>query len=133
MREYEMPIEEQVSLLVRKFGTFETKLDAVDDRLGAVEKKIDTIDRKVDALADDVGTLRTQVGTLRTQVEDTNRIAKLSLEGLAALRETTEKRFGEARRDHVEQTDLLKSVLVHVRKRVERVEGIVAPKRRRRS
>ena len=126
MREYEMPIEEQVSLLLRKFGTFETQLDAVDDRLGAVEKKIDTIDRKVDALADDVG-------TLRIQVEDSNRIAKLGLEGLEALRETTEKGFSEVRRDHVEQTDLLKSVLVHVRKRVERVEGVVLPKRRRRS
>jgi hypothetical protein len=46
------------------------------------------------------------------------------------MRESDEKAHAEMRRDHDNQTDLLKSVLIHVRKRVERVER---PKRRRRS
>lgn len=68
--------------------------------------------------------------SMSIQLEDTRQIAKLGLEALEGLRESNDKAHAEMRRDHGNQTDLLKSVLVHVRKRVERVEQ---PKRRRRS
>jgi hypothetical protein len=62
-------------------------------------------------------------------LEDTHAIAKLGLEGLQGLRESTDARFEAATKTHGEQTGLLNSVLVHVRNRVDRIER---PKGRRR-
>ena len=118
MPEYDMPLEEQVKLLVREFksfkGSIETKLDSIDTRLTSVETKLTTVDVKVDKM--------------QILLEDTNAIARLGLEGLQGLRESTDDKFAEAAKVSAGQTELLKSLFVHVRKRVERVER---PKRRR--
>jgi septal ring factor EnvC (AmiA/AmiB activator) len=55
---------------------------------------------------------------------------KLGLEGLEGHRESTDAGFERMSSEHREQTDLLKGVLVHVRRRVERVEAR-KPRRRR--
>jgi hypothetical protein len=119
MREYDMPIEEQIKVLVKEVRTFkesvETRFDSIDAKLTTVDTRITTVDTKIDKM--------------RVLLEDTHAIAKLGLEGLQGLRESTDARFDAAAKSNAEQTDLLKSVLVHVRKRIERVEP---PKRRRR-
>ena len=56
------------------------------------------------------------------QFEDTQRLIRLSLEGLDALRETTERGFAEIRRENYDNKTLLEAALKHVRRRVERVE-----------
>lgn len=67
--------------------------------------------------------------------EETKAIAKLSLEGLEALRESTDAKFAEAKKDGWEQTELLKSLFVHTHKRVDVIERklVERPKTRRRS
>ena len=126
MAEFEMPMEEQIRSLAKRFGGFETKLDSIDSRLDSMDSRLDSMDSRL-------GSMDSKLDSISIRLEDTNRIAKLGLEGLEALRETTDMRFSEVRREQVEQTDLLKSVLVHIGKRVERVESVVLPKRRRRS
>ena len=54
-------------------------------------------------------------------------LAKLGLEALEGLRASNDKAHLQMQRDHDKQIDLLKSLGVHVRKRVERLER---PKRR---
>jgi hypothetical protein len=127
MAEYDMPIEEQIKVLVKEFRNFkesmetfkesvETRFDSIDTRFDSIDTKLTTVDRKVDKV--------------QVLLEDTNAVAKLGLEGLQGLRESTDAKFAVAAKTNATQTDLLKSVLVHVRKRVERLEP---PKRRRRT
>jgi chromosome segregation ATPase len=75
---------------------------------------------------------KTHALATRTHVlmEDTHDVAKLGLEGVQGLRESMDGKFAAAAKTNAEQTELLKSLFVHVRKRVERVEP---PKRRRRT
>jgi chromosome segregation ATPase len=154
MAEYDMPVEEQIKVLVKEFRSFkesvETRFDSIDTKLTTVDTKVTTLDTKVTTLDAKVTTLDAKVASLDTSVttldtkvttldskidkvqlllEDTNAIAKLGLEGLQGLRESTDAKFAAAAKTNGEQTDLLKSVLVHVRKRVEHLER---PKRRRR-
>jgi hypothetical protein len=63
------------------------------------------------------------------QFEDTQRLIRLSLEGLDALRETTERGFAEIRRENHDNKTLLEAALKHVRRRVERVEETHRSKR----
>jgi len=141
MAEYDMPIEEQIKVLVKEFRTFKesvgTRFDSIDTKLTTVDVKVTTLDAKVTTLDAKVASLDTSVTTLDSKIdkvqvllEDTNAIAKLGLEGLQGLRESTDAKFAAAAKTNAEQTDLLKSVLVHVRKRVE---GLERPKHRRRS
>jgi hypothetical protein len=107
MAEYDMPIEEQIKQLAREFKTFGSKLDTVD-------RKVDAVDRKVDKV--------------QILLEQTHSVATLGLEGLQGLRESMDEKFESAATHNDEQTELLKSLVVHVRKRVERIE----PSKRRR-
>ena len=126
MREYEMPIEEQVKLLVKEFkglkGSMDERFDSIDKKLGSLDGKVVSLDGKVE-------TIDGKVDKLKVLLEETHAIAKLGLEGLEGLRESTDERFAAAAKANAEQTDLLKSLVVHVRKHVDRVEP---PKRRRR-
>ena len=119
MPEYEMPIEEQVKLLVKEFkglkGSMDERFDSIDQKLESLDGKVETIDGKVDKV--------------KVLLEETQAIAKLGLEGLEGLRESTDEKFAAAAKANAEKTDLLKSLVVHVRKRVE---GVEPPKRRRR-
>jgi hypothetical protein len=48
MPEYEMPIEEQINVLVREFRSLRTRLDSVDSTLTAVERKIEGLRELMD-------------------------------------------------------------------------------------
>lgn len=72
----------------------------------------------------------TELNAAKIRDEEMRGLIKLTFEAQQGHRESTEAQFGAVRTDIREQTDLLKSVLVHVRQRVERVE---ARKPRRRS
>lgn len=61
-------------------------------------------------------------GSMKIQFEETHALIRLSLEGLEALRETTERGFVDVRARLDDNTDLLKSAVQHVRGRVERLE-----------
>ena len=116
MREYEMPMEEQIKLLVKTVSSLGEKIDAVDKKIDGVDKKVDGIDQKLDKLA--------------VRLDDTHAIAKLGLEGIQGVRESMDEKFEEAAKKSAAQTELLKSLFVHVRKRVEVIEQR-KPRRRR--
>ena len=126
MAEYEMPVEEQLKTLVREFTSFskefasfradvEQRFDKVDARFDKVDARLDKIDGRLD-----------KMDVRLDQVSD---VAKLGLEAVEGLRESMDKKFAAADKKHDQQIDLLKAVLVDVRKRVEIVER---PKARRR-
>ena len=93
-------------MLVKEFRTFKesvgTRFDSIDTRFDSVDARLTTVDRKIDKV--------------QVLLEDTNAIAKLGLEGLQGLQESTDAKFAAAAKTNAEQTDLLKTVLVHVRK-----------------
>lgn len=132
MPEYDMPLEEQVKLLVREFKTFkgsiETKFDSIDARFDSIDAKLTTVDAKLTTVDTKLTTVDAKVDKVQILLEHTHAVAKLGLEGLQGLRESTDEKFAAAAKTNAEQTDLLKSLILHVRKRVERVER---PKRRR--
>ena len=103
MREYEMPVEEQIKLLVKKIDSLDRKFD----------ERFDAMDQKLDKMV--------------VRLDDTHAVAKLGLEGLQALRESMDEKFKAAAKTSAGHTDMLQSVLIHVRKRVEVLER---PKRR---
>ena len=123
MTEYEMPMEEQIKLLAKKIDAmdkkFDAKFEAVDKRFDAVDKKFVAMDEKLD----------TKFGEVMVRLDETHAIAKLGLEGFQGLRESMDDKFEAAAKTNADQTEMLKSVLVHVRKRVEVLER---PKPRRR-
>src|SRR5262245_34546391 len=104
MAEYEMPIEEHIKILVREFSalnlTIDRRFDGVDARLDRIEMRLDKVDET----------------------------AKFGLEAVEGLRESMDRKFAAADKKHDEQINLLKSLQVHVRKRVEVLER---PKARR--
>ena len=146
MAEYEMPMEEQVKLLVKtvasldkkvgalygKFDAIDKRFDAVDKRFDAVDTKFDKIDQKFGALDQKFGALDQKFDKMMVRLDDTHAVAKLGLEAVQGLRESMDDNFEKAAKANADQTDLLKSVLVHVRKRVEVLER-PKPRRRRRS
>jgi hypothetical protein len=102
----------------------ETFKESVDTRFDAIDSKLETVDAKVT-------TLDTKVDKMHVVLEDTRGIAKLGLEGLQGVRESTDTKFAAAAKTNGEQIGLLTSVLVHVRNRVERAERPPAKGRRR--
>ena len=134
MSEYEMPIEEQVKSIAKELRAMSEAMRegfaGVDARFDAVDTRFDAVDTRLDAVDTRLGAVDTRLSKLQVSVEETNATAKLGLEGLDGLRESMDEKFAEVKQTHKEQTALLKSAIVHVRKRVERVER---PQRRRRS
>lgn len=123
-----MPIDEQIKLLAREFKTFGTKLDSIDTRLTSVETKLTAVETKLTTVETKLTNVDGKVDKMQILLEGTNAVAKLGLEGIQGLRESTDEKFAAAAQHNAEQTELLKGLFVHVRKRVERVEP---PKRRR--
>jgi len=134
MREYEMSMEEQIKLLVKKVDSLDKRFDTVDERFDAIDKKFDAIDQKFDqkfdamdkkvgALENKVETLdrnnTSQFGKILIRLDETHAVAKLGLEGLEGLRESMDAKFEAAAKSNADQIGLLKSVLVHVRQRVD--------------
>ena len=124
MAEYDMPIEEQVKSIAKELRvlseTMRSGFAGIDKRFDGVDKRFDGVDNRLDKL--------------QLLGEQTNAIARLSLEGIEGLRESTNAKFAEAAKTNSEQTELLKSLFVHVRKRVDVIEPKVLqrPKTRRR-
>jgi hypothetical protein len=59
---------------------------------------------------------------MKVQFEDTRSLIRLSLEGLDALRESTDRGFADLRRENDQTHALLEAALKHVRQRVEAIE-----------
>ena len=116
MREYEMSMEEQIKLLVKKVDGLDKKFDAMDQRF-------DAMDQRFDAVAD-------TLDQMMVRLDENNAIAKLGLEGLQGLRESTDAKFEAAAKNNADQMGLLKSVLVHVRQRVDTQERPGARRRK---
>ena len=135
MPEYDMPIEEQIKVLVKEFRNFketmETFKESMDTFKESVDTRFDSIDSKLTTVDTKVTTLDTKIDKIQVLLDDTRAVAKLGLEGLQGLRESTDAKFEAAAKAKGEQTALLNSVLVHVRNRVERVERPAAKGRRR--
>jgi len=145
----DMALEKKIDLLVDKFDSMSTKVDGLAAQFDGMSTKVDSLSTKVDSVSGKVDSLSTKVDTLSTDVtklngefgdlktkvsvgfEETHRLLKLSLEGLAGLEETTVDRFDAMSAEHGKQFELLKTFGVHVRKRVEKLEA--RPKARRRA
>lgn len=119
-------IDTKFDAIDKKFDAMDTKFDGIDKKFDGIDKKFDAMDQKFDALATNVTTKFDQI---MIRLDETNATAKLGLEGLQGLRESMDEKFEAAAKTSADQTGLLKSVLVHVRKRVEVLER---PKPRRR-
>ena len=117
MAEYDMPIEEQVKSIAKELRVLS---ETMRSGFAGIDKRFDGVDNRLDKLQ--------MLG------EQTNAIARLSLEGIEGLRESTNAKFAEAAKTNSEQTELLKSLFVHVRKRVDVIEpkALQRPKTRRR-
>ena len=145
MREYEMPMDEQIKLLVKKidsldrkfdekfdgidkkFDGIDKKFDAIDQKFDAIDKKFDAIDQKFDSMDGKLDAMDQKFDRMMVRLDDTHAVAKLGLEGLQGLRESMDEKFKAAAKTSSGHTDMLQSVLIHVRKRVEVLER---PKRR---
>ena len=126
MPEYDMPIEEQVKSISKELRALSEAVRAgfagVNEGFAAVDKRFDAVDKTFDAVDKRFDALDKRMDRLQMLGEETKAIAKLGLEGVQGLRESVDEKFAAAATYHAEQTDLLKATLVHVRKRVERVE-----------
>ena len=126
MPEYEMPVEEQLKILVRKFAAFEVTLeerfDGVDKRLDRIDGRLDNIDGRLDKVESRLDGVESRLDRIEIRLDDTHSIAKMGLEAVDALRESMNQKFAAAEKRQKEETELLKTVIVHVRKRVEVVE-----------
>ena len=134
MSEYEMSMEEEIKLLVKKVDALDKRFDAVDEQFDAMDKKFtskfDAMDEKFGAMDEKFGALENKVEALdrnntskfaqiMVRLDETHAVAKLGLEGLEGLRESMDAKFEAAAKSNADQMGLLKSVLVHVRQRVD--------------
>lgn len=118
----DMALEKKIDLLVERFEGMSTKVDGLS-------AKFDGMATKVDGLAAESGELKTRVSV---GFEETHRLLKLSLEGLAGLEETSGENFDQMSAEHNQQFELLETFGVHVRKRVQKLENRPKPRRRAR-
>lgn len=116
MREYEMSMEEEIKLLVKKIDGLDKRFDKVDEKFDAIDKKFDAMDQKFDTLDKSV---TSKFDKIMVRLDETHAVAKLGLEGLQGLRESMDAKFEAAAKNNADQMGLLKSVLVHVRQRVD--------------
>ena len=122
--------------LARASQAFTAEDDATMANDMALEKKIDLLVERFDGMATKVDGLAAESGELKTRVsvgfEETHRLLKLSLEGLAGLEETSGENFDQMSAEHNQQFELLETFGVHVRKRVQKLENRPKPRRRAR-
>ena len=138
MREYELSMDEQIKLIVKKidsldrkfdekFTAIDGKFDAIDGKFDEIDKKFDAMDGKFDAMDGKLDAIDQKFDKMMVRLDDTHAVAKLGLEGLQGVRESMDEKFKAAAKTSAGHTDMLQSVLIHVRKRVEVLER---PKRR---
>ena len=151
MREYEMSMEEEIKLLVKKVDALDKRFDAVDEKFDAIDKRFDGVDQKFDAIDQKFDAIdqkfdaidqkfdamdqkfdamdqkfdaldknvTSKFDKIMVRLGETHAVAKLGLEGLEGLRESMDAKFEAAAKTSADQMGLLKSVLVHVRQRVD--------------
>src|SRR5689334_19278560 len=126
MPEYEMPVEEQLKILVRKFAAFEATLDEqfqkVYERFDKVDEQFDKVDEQFDKVDERFDNVDERLDRIEIRLDDTHAIAKIGLEAVDGLRESMNQKFAATEKKQKEEIELLKTVIVHVRKRVEIVE-----------
>ncbi len=127
-------VSTRVDGLSTKFDGMSTRVDGVSTRLDGLSTKFDDLSTRVNTVSADVTSLKGDVGELKTKVavgfDETHRLIRLSLEGLAGLEETTVERFDKMEAEHGEQFSLLETFGKHVRRRVEKLETPAARRRR---
>jgi chromosome segregation ATPase len=160
MPEYEMPVDEQLKILVRKFTAFEgsiherfdkvdvrlekidarldrvdvrldnidVRLDNIDGRLDNIDERLDNVDVRLDGVDSRLDKAETRIDRIEIRLDETHAIAKRGLEAVDGLRESIDQKSVAADKKQNQQLELLKTVIVHVRKRVEVVDR---PGRRR--
>ena len=136
-------------------GGINSRVDGINAEIGGLKAdvggiKADLLDIKSDVtvIKSDIGDMKSDIGGLKYEVvagfkrvddeldaarirdEEMRGLIKLNFEALQGHRQSTDAKFETVTTEIREQSDLLNSVLVHVRRRVERVE---ARKPRRRS
>ena len=106
MAEFEMPVEEQIRSLAKRFGAFETKLDTIDSRLASIDSRLDSqesrqgrMDSRQDQMDLKLTSIDSKLDSISVRLEDTRQIAKLGLEALEGLRESDDKAHAEMRRE----------------------------------
>ena len=119
MPEYEMPVEEQLKILVRKFAAFEATLD---EQFQKVYERFDKVDEQFDKVDERFDNVDERLDRIEIRLDDTHAIAKMGLEAVDGLRESMNQKFAATEKKQKEEIELLKTVIVHVRKRVEIVE-----------
>ena len=144
----DMTLEKKIDLLVDGFAGLSGKVDGLSIQVtelksdvtelkgdvGELKVEMGGLKNYVGGLEVEMGGLRGELGKLSSKVdvgfEESHRLLKMSLEALGAFQETTDSRFDKVSHEHAQQFDLLEKVGLHVRRRVERLEGR-APRRRR--
>ena len=112
-------IDQQFAQVDQQFAQVDRRFAQVDQRFTQVDQQFAVIDRQFAA----VGQLFTDLKqSMTVQFEDVRRDIRFSLEAVTSLREMTERGFDDMRREHGDQTSLLKGVVRHVRRRVETLE-----------
>jgi chromosome segregation ATPase len=114
-------IDQRLDAMKVRLDRSNERFDGVDERFDAVDARFDGMDSRLDRLEH----------SMTVQFEETRGLIRLSLEGLDALRETTERGFAEVRRANGDHKTLLEAALKHVRRRVENVERTRPRKRAR--
>jgi len=109
MREYEMSMEEAIKLLLKKVDSLDRNADTLEQRFDAFENKFDALDQRMES----------KFGQIMVRLDEANAIAKRFREGLQEMRESMDAKFEAAAKNSADQIGLLKSVLVHVRQRVD--------------
>lgn len=126
MPEYEMPVEEQLKILVRKFAAFEATLN---ESVASNEQRFDKIDKRFDKVDERLDKVEGRLDRIELRLDETHAIAKMGLEAVDAMRESMDQKFAGVEKKQKEEVELLKTVVVHVRKRVEIVERSARRKR----
>ena len=117
------------SQLDEKFNALDERVHALDGKLdiglGILHAEVSSVHGEVDSLHAGLGSLEHR---MNIQFEETRGLIRLSLEGLDALRETTERGFADVRHENQDNKTLLEAALKNVRRRAEKVEDAARPK-----
>lgn len=123
-----------------ELNTLNSTIDRVESNMSSGFSRVDAemsagfsrVDAEISRLESNMSAgfsrVDAELKAAKVRDEELRALIILGFEGLAGLRQSTDARFGTVTREIREQTSLLKSVLVHVRRHVDRPEP---PKLRR--
>ena len=110
------PWKKQIKLLVKRVDSLDKRFDAVDEKFDAIDKKFDAMTSRQEVrrdgpevrhARDKVETLdrndTSKFGKIMVRLDETHAVAKLGLEGLEGLRESTDAKFEAAAKTNADQ------------------------------